>query len=80
MKLLFTCAWLKRKIESDPDNAEYEAGSSHYDAPRFFIDHGVIHDRKTGKHVRTCNCVHPLEDGIEDAVALLNSLARKPSP
>jgi hypothetical protein len=43
--------------------------------PRFFIDHGVIHDRKTGKHVRTVGNVEGSgEDGIEECCALLNEL------
>ena len=43
---------------------------------RFFIDHGVIHDRVTGKHVRTSGNVEDSgEDGIEECVRLLNSLA-----
>lgn len=52
---------------------------------RFFIDHGMIHDRDTGKHVST----EPVEyeegkfdtSPIEEACALLNTLAaRTPSP
>ena len=42
---------------------------------RFFIDHGVIHDRSTGRHVRAGrpeDCGN--EDGIEECCALLNSL------
>lgn len=43
--------------------------------PRFFIDHGVIHDRKTGKHVRsTSKGPGDGEDGIEECCALLNAL------
>jgi hypothetical protein len=43
---------------------------------RFFIDHGVIHDRVTGKHVRTGGNVDGSgEDGIEECCALLNELA-----
>ena len=42
---------------------------------RFFIDHGMIHDRKTGKHVTTDDdsvfC-----DGRVACCALLNELAR----
>jgi hypothetical protein len=34
------------------------------DAPRYFVDHGTIHDRVTGKHVET-----------EKATALLNAIA-----
>ncbi len=42
---------------------------------RFFIDHGVIHDRETGKHVRTGGNVEgSAEDGIEECCRLLNSL------
>lgn len=40
--------------------------------PRFFIEHGVIHDRETGKHVRTSDSGG--EDGIEECCTLLNSL------
>lgn len=46
MKLHFTNAWLRRKIASDPD-VEPQAGV------RFFIDHGMIHDKITGRHVTT---------------------------
>jgi hypothetical protein len=55
--------------------------------PRFFIDHTMIHDRVTGKHV-TCDpdfrdyIINPGEitrinnpDGISNTCALLNSLA-----
>lgn len=41
--------------------------------PRFFIEHGVIHDRATGKHVRTSD--NGPEDGIDACCALLNQLA-----
>jgi hypothetical protein len=44
---------------------------------RFFIDHGVIHDRQTGKHVRTGGNVEgSSEDGIDECCALLNDLDR----
>jgi hypothetical protein len=77
MKLRFTDEWLRNKITSDPDEENCEAGVLHPEAPRlrFFIEHGVIHDRKTGKHVRACNCLAPYEDGTEAACDLLNSLA-----
>jgi len=46
---------------------------------RFFMDHGTIHDRVTGRHVRTDPDYGPgrkfEEDGIEECCALLNSLA-----
>lgn len=42
--------------------------------PRFFIDHGMLHDRVTGKHVTT-NVDSPYEDGITACCALLNKLA-----
>ena len=42
---------------------------------RFYIDHGVIHDRHTGKHVVT-DGEPPFEDGIEQVCELLNSLHR----
>lgn len=41
--------------------------------PRFFIDHGVIHDRVTGKHVVT-DGHPPFEDSVEQVRDLLNSL------
>lgn len=47
---------------------------------RFFIDHGVIHDNKTGKHVRTCDCLAPMEGGIREACDLLNELSKSTSP
>jgi hypothetical protein len=42
--------------------------------PRFFIDHGVIHDRVTGRHVRS-SPDDGYEDGISALLALLNGLA-----
>jgi hypothetical protein len=42
-------------------------------AERFFVDHGMIHDRVTGKHVTT-DGVEPFEDGPEKVCALLNEL------
>jgi hypothetical protein len=42
-------------------------------APRFHIDHGVIHDRFTGKHVTTDED-SAFCDGIVAACALLNEL------
>lgn len=44
--------------------------------PRFFIDHGMIHDRETGKHVVT-NGEEPFEDGLPKVLALLNELSEK---
>lgn len=48
---------------------------------RFFIDHGVIHDRKTGRHVRTDPDFGPgrkfEEDGIKQCCDLLNDLQVK---
>lgn len=41
---------------------------------RFYLDHGVIHDRVTGKHVTT-DGEPPFEDGVEQVCALLNSLS-----
>jgi hypothetical protein len=41
---------------------------------RFFIDHGVIHDRVTGKHVTT-DGQPPFEDSVEQVCELLNSLS-----
>jgi hypothetical protein len=41
--------------------------------PRFYIDHGMIHDRVTGKHVTT-DGTPPFEDSIEQVCELLNSL------
>lgn len=74
MKFLFSREWLKKKIEADPDDLCEEAGGP---PPRFFIDHGMIHDRVTGKHVTT-----EQDDAtwagmtITDTCALLNQLAR----
>lgn len=45
---------------------------------RFFIEHGMIHDRVTGKHVTT-EGTPPFEDGVEQTCELLNSLTR-PTP
>jgi hypothetical protein len=41
---------------------------------RFCIDHGVIHDHVTGKHVKT-DGEPPFEDSVEQVCDLLNSLA-----
>lgn len=41
--------------------------------PRFFLEHDMIHDRKTGKHVTT-DVTPPFEDGIGDVCAFLNGL------
>jgi hypothetical protein len=41
---------------------------------RFFIEHGVIHDSVTGKHVRTCDCVPGDGGGVTETCALLNEL------
>lgn len=41
---------------------------------RFFMDHGVIHDRLTGKHVVT-DGEPPFEDGVEHVCDLLNGLS-----
>lgn len=46
--------------------------------PRFFIDHGVIHDRVTGKHVVT-DGEWPFEDTVEMVCELLNGLASPPA-
>jgi hypothetical protein len=73
MKLLFNSAWLRRKIEADPDFPD-EAGGP---PPRFFIDHGMIHDRVTGKHVTTAPDDQTWNgQTITETCALLNSLAR----
>jgi hypothetical protein len=42
--------------------------------PRFFLDHGVIHDRTTGRHVTTDED-SPFCDGVAACCALLNELA-----
>jgi hypothetical protein len=44
--------------------------------PRFFVDHGVIHDRATGKHVVT-DGEWPFEDDLPRVLALLNGLSEK---
>ena len=41
---------------------------------RFFIDHGVIHDGETGKHVVT-DGEWPFEDDLPRVLALLNGLS-----
>lgn len=40
---------------------------------RFFIEHGMIHDRDTGKHVTT-DGEPPFDDGIQGTLTLLNNL------
>lgn len=75
MKLNISKEWLMAKIAAEPDDASCEAGVAHPEAPnRFYISHGIIHDKLTGKHVRACDCVL-LDGGAEDACALLNDLA-----
>jgi hypothetical protein len=46
---------------------------------RFYIDHGVIHDRVTGKHVRT-DGEWPFDDTVEMVCDLLNSLGNPARP
>jgi len=46
---------------------------------RFFIEHGMIHDRMTGKHVTTQPDT-PFCDGIEKCCELLNALAERRGP
>lgn len=43
---------------------------------RFFIDHGIIHDRETGKHVVT-DGEWPFEDDPPRVLAMLNGLSEK---
>lgn len=44
--------------------------------PRFFIDHGMIHDSVTGRHVTTAPDDEKWNGGtISDCLALLNELA-----
>jgi hypothetical protein len=52
---------------------------SHRDRPRFFIDHGMIHDRETGKHVTT-EPDSAFCDGIKRCCELLNALAERREP
>jgi hypothetical protein len=40
---------------------------------RFFMDHGMIHDRETGKHVTTDDALQ--RGGAAETLALLNELA-----
>lgn len=44
------------------------------DDPRFYIDHGAIHDRLTGKHVTTEED-NVFVDGIKHCCQLLNELS-----
>jgi len=48
--------------------------TSPYIQARFYIDHGMIHDRITGKHVVT-DGEWPFEDDLPRVLALLNELA-----
>lgn len=51
----------------------YEAAAA---SPRFFIDHGMIHDRVSGRHVTTQPDDEPWAGmTITETCALLNSLA-----
>ncbi len=47
--------------------------------PRFYMDHGVIHDRVTGKHVVT-DGKPPFEDSTEQVCEFLNGLVSTPTP
>lgn len=58
-----------------PDQCTVPAQGEATVKPRFFIDHGMIHDRMTGKHVTT-NEDSVFESGITECCALLNNLAR----
>jgi hypothetical protein len=45
------------------------------DAPRFFLDHGIIHDHATGKHLRTSMGDGPVFDAeVHDTLTMLNAL------
>lgn len=55
----------------------YETRPSVTAQPRFFIDHGQIHDRDTGKHITTDEDT-VFCDGINHCLALLNELAALP--
>jgi hypothetical protein len=57
--------------------AEIELSEYCISEPRFFIDHGMIHDRITGKHVVT-DGEPPFEDSVEQVCRLLNSLTNEP--
>jgi hypothetical protein len=82
MRLHFDNEWLRRKIAAAPDE-EPEAGIP--DPPRFFIEHGMIHDRETGKHVTTDEdswttpegkvMPNPHGSGVSATCELLNQLA-----
>lgn len=58
-------------------HARSSAGSA--SEPRFFIDHGMIHDRLTGKHVTT-EPDSAFCDGIVKCCELLNSLVERRQP
>lgn len=63
-------------VEAHPFKRLDHVGLPRDPAPRFFIDHGVIHDRVTGKHVST-NPDSVFEDGVEACCNLLNELNKK---
>ncbi len=70
----------QEKILADPD-IETEAGRLHPEAPRFYIDHGMIHDRVTGKHVTTAPDDETWNgQTISHTLALLNELADASAP
>lgn len=64
--------WAALQADGHVPNHSQEATTQPVE-PRFFIDHGMIHDRVTGKHVVT-NGTPPFEDSIEQVLDLLNSL------
>lgn len=81
MKLRFSTDWLHHKIASDPE-MDCDAGVLHPEAPqkRFFIDHGLIHDRKTGKHIETGEEGEWHGSGTQSVCDLLNELTAAPLP
>lgn len=54
-------------------NSTTEAGVT--EGPRFFLDHGVVHDRKTGRHVHGCDCA-PGDGSAAELLALLLELTQ----
>jgi hypothetical protein len=61
-----------RAIHNTPHPDTAPAGES-----RFFIEHGVVHDRKTGRHVRG---VDMEGDSAENLLAILRELERDTAP
>ena len=70
--LLFSDDWLRSTVPSDPEGEPMAGGTT----SRFYIDHGAIHDRKTGQHVG----MDAEPESVERLLALLQELELQHQP